>query len=133
MLDCEIKNGWEQFLEFIETRCSSAEFQNWIAPIRLIEAAPEKIILEVPNVYVQDYLLDNFKEVLCNFLPLLSSGEPAIQFMIPAETPSIETAPQPIEVVEEKANSEICLNPLYTFENFIEGPSNQFVKSACFG
>ena len=80
MLDCEIKNGWVQFLEFIETRCSSAEFENWISPISLIEATPEKILLEVPNVYVQDYLLDNFKEVLCNFLPLLPSGEPAIQF-----------------------------------------------------
>lgn len=80
MLECEIKNGWAQFIEFIETRCSSAEFQNWIAPIRFIEATPEKIILEVPNVYVQDYLLDNFKEILCNFLPLLPSGEPAIQF-----------------------------------------------------
>ncbi len=132
MLECEIKNGWIQFVEFIESRCSSAEFQNWIAPIRLVEANPEKIILEAPNVYVQDYLLDNFKEVLCNFLPLLPSGEPAIHFQIASEklSPSI---PQVAAEEEETGCSELCLNPLYTFENFIEGPSNQFVKSAAVG
>ncbi len=134
MLDCEVKNGWTQFLEFIESRCSSAEYQNWISPIRLVEANPEKILLEVPNVYVQDYLLDNFKEVLCNFLPLLASGEPAIQFLISSEKPAASAMNAPIETLEEAAPTfELRLNHLYTFDNFIEGPSNQFVKSAAVG
>ena len=134
MLDCEVKNGWTQFLEFIESRCSSAEYQNWISPIRLVEATPEKILLEVPNVYVQDYLLDNFKEVLCNFLPLLASGEPAIQFLISSEKPAATAMNAPIETLDEAAPTfELSLNHLYTFDNFIEGPSNQFVKSAAVG
>lgn len=132
MLDCEVKNGWIQFIEFIESRCSAVEFQNWIAPIRLIEASSEKILLEVPNVYVQDYLLDNFKEVLCNFLPLLPSGEPAIQFFT-ATSKAVVPQVTISEPIIETPLSELCLNPLYTFENFIEGPSNQFVKSAAFG
>jgi chromosomal replication initiator protein len=131
MLDCEIKNGWIQFIEFIESRCSSAEYENWIAPIRLIEAHPEQIALEVPNVFVQEYLLDNFKEILCNFLPLKSSGEPAIQFQIAKEQQATAT---PLETVEETApDLDLKLNPLYVFDNFIEGPSNQFVKSAAVG
>ncbi len=134
MLDCEVKNGWTQFLEFIESRCTSAEYQNWISPIRLVEATPEKILLEVPNVYVQDYLLDNFKEVLCNFLPLLSSGEPAIHFLISSEKPAATALSAPLETQEEAAPTvELRLNHLYTFDNFIEGPSNQFVKSAAVG
>ncbi len=132
MLECDTKNGWIQFLEFIQSRCSSAEYENWIAPIKLIEASLEKIILEVPNVYVQDYLLDNFSEILCNFLPLFSSGEPAIQFIIQDEPAAFQPlAPQPQEPSQPQA--DLNLNPLYTFENFIEGPSNQFVKSAAFG
>jgi chromosomal replication initiator protein len=133
MLDCEIKNGWVQFIEFIENRCSSAEFENWIAPIQLVEATPEQIILEVPNVFVQEYLLDNFKEVLCNFLPLQSSGEPAIHFSIASA--SLTPTPQPpnSQVEETVVVSDLRLNPLYTFDNFIEGPSNQFVKSAAVG
>ncbi len=132
MLDCEIKNGWTQFLEFIENRCSSAEFENWIAPIRLVEGSHEEVILEVPNVFVQEYLLDNFKEVLCNFLPLRGSGEPAIRFLImteaKAEVPAAVAAP-----AEETSPQTLKLNTLYVFDNFIEGPSNQFVKSAALG
>jgi chromosomal replication initiator protein len=134
MLDCEVKNGWTQFLEFIESRCTSAEYQNWISPIRLVEATPEKILLEVPNVYVQDYLLDNFKEILCNFLPLLSSGEPAIHFLISSEKPAAIALSASLETQEEAVPIfELRLNHLYTFDNFIEGPSNQFVKSAAVG
>lgn len=133
MLDCEVKNGWIQFLEFIEGRCSSAEFENWIAPIRLVEAGLDQIVLEVPNVFVQEYLLDNFKEVLGNFLPLKASGEPAIQFRIGA-APKIAAMPAPEPVAEEVVTGfELKLNHLYTFDNFIEGPSNQFVKSAAVG
>lgn len=133
MLDCEVKNGWVQFLEFIENRCSSAEFENWIAPIRLVEATLEQIVLEVPNVFVQEYLLDNFKETLCNFLPLRSSGEPAIQFQMASIKALEPSSPQPEEAVEPPPPFDLKLNHLYTFDNFIEGPSNQFVKSAAVG
>ena len=131
MLDCEVKNVWEQFLEFIETRVSKSEYQNWIDPVRFVEASTDKIILEVPNVYVQDYLLGNFSDVLGNFLPLLPSGEPAIHFLIPDDAP--QTKPPPLPKEEEPSRAQLCLNPSYIFENFIEGPSNQFVKSAAFG
>lgn len=134
-LGCALKNGWEQFVEFIEGRCSSAEFQNWIAPIQLLDAQPEEISLQVPNIFVQEYLLDNFKDLLADFLPLRRNGEPAIRFSI-AEPEKVKTAPSfPIE--EREAEKELApqlrLNPLYVFDNFIEGPSNQFVKSAAIG
>ncbi|MES2272886.1 MAG: chromosomal replication initiator protein DnaA [Chlamydiota bacterium] len=134
MLDCAVKNGWIQFLEFIENRCTSAEFENWIAPIRLIEATPDEIVLEIPNVFVQEYLLDNFKEVLCDFLPLRASGEPAIQFTIAKALKNTTPSQLPeLEVIEEVPAFELKLNRSYTFDNFIEGPSNQFVKSAAVG
>src|SRR3989344_364357 len=133
MVGCEIKNGWEQFLEFIESRSASAEFQNWIAPIRLIDASLEQITLEVPNVFVQEYLLDNFSDVLGNFLPLKSTGDPAIQFQIACIETKEPLSPSPQPVIEEDLACKIRLNPLYTFDNFIEGSSNQFVKSAAIG
>jgi len=133
MLECAIKNSWEQFVEFIENRCSSAEFQNWIAPIRLVDSSIEKVIVEVPNVFVQEYLLDNFKDILADFLPLRQSGEPAIEFQILTATSSNLSSSSTIPDLEDHNPSELLLNPLYTFDHFIEGPSNQFVKSAAVG
>ncbi len=134
MLECEVKNGWVQFVEFIESRCSAAEFSNWIAPIRCIEATYEEVILEVPNIFVQEYLLENFREILADFLPLKGSGEPAIRFVIAntPEKPSFKSQ-EAIEITPEISSVHLKLNPLYTFDHFIEGSSNQFVKSAAVG
>ncbi|MBM3184105.1 MAG: chromosomal replication initiator protein DnaA [Chlamydiae bacterium] len=134
MLECAVKSGWDQFIEFVEARSSSAEFKNWIAPIRCLESSHEETILEVPNIFVQEYLLDNFKDVLADFLPLKGTGEPAIRFVV-AETPRPQpTSTEMREPQEEVASSpHLKLNTLYTFDHFIEGPSNQFVKSAAIG
>lgn len=135
MLECDVKNGWLQFIEFIEARCSSAEFENWIAPIRLIEAAHEEVVLEVPNIFVQEYLIDNFKDILAEFLPLKSSGEAAIRFQIATAPEKLFNPPLEEEplTIEETPRIDLKLNPLYTFDHFIEGASNQFVKSAAVG
>ncbi len=82
MLTSQTQDAWDLFLEFIEERCSSTEFENWISPIRLLDSDTNKVILEVPNIFVQQYLIDNYKKDLVQFLPTLSSGEPAIEFVI---------------------------------------------------
>lgn len=134
MLDCEVKNGWLQFLEFIQSRCSRAEFENWLSPIRMISSQPEEIVLEVPNIFVQEYLLDNYKDLLQEFVPIRVNKELALTFII---APPKKTAAAPQIVIEapvqENSGYELKLNPTYRFENFIEGPSNQFVKSAALG
>lgn len=132
MLEIETSNGWVQFLDFVQNRCSGAEFENWIAPIRLVQAGLDEIVLEVPNIFVQEYLLDNFKDTLAHFLPLRHTGDPAIRFTIGSEKK------QTVGVTEEPeepafAQNDVKLNHLYRFEYFIEGPSNQFVKSAAVG
>jgi chromosomal replication initiator protein len=114
---------WEEFLSHIAARCSATEFQNWLAPIKVAQAEP--FTLEVPNIFVQEYLLSNYKKEIEAFLPLK-----AIQFVIVEEKKKAAAAPQP---QPQEEVPDLKLNPLYVFEHFIEGPSNQFVKSAAMG
>jgi chromosomal replication initiator protein len=137
MLTRQPHEVWDHFLEYLEEHCSATEFENWLAPIKVIEASAEEITLEVPNIFVRDYLLDNYKKELLAFLPLRTTGEPAITFLI-AETKknlNSPTPPQPPSPTPETASSQqkLKLNPFYTFNHFIEGPANQFVKSAAMG
>ncbi|MFI5334139.1 MAG: chromosomal replication initiator protein DnaA [Chlamydiales bacterium] len=126
---------WTQFLEQIEERCSATEFANWIAPIKLLDATAETIVLEVPNIFVQEYLLDNYKKDLLAFLPTKSNGELAITFVIGEQKKA--AAPLTHETLEPQtpppSGKEVRFNPAYTFDHFIEGPANQFVKSAALG
>lgn len=139
MLTRTPQESWSLFLEFIEEKCSATEFENWFASIRLKEGSSEEFCLEVPNIFVQQYILDNYKKDLCAFLPTKASGELAITFVI-ADTKKKNAAPAPAAAQQPSApiethpgSPEIKLNPYYTFNHFIEGPANQFVKSAAIG
>ncbi len=135
MLECKEKECWDQFLQFIKQRCSTAEYENWFRPIVLLSSTEELITVEVPNIFVREYLLDNYKQEFCDFLPEKFPGEPAIEFVIAKkiDTDTVKVEPVITETDAEQALQKLKLNKLYTFSNFIEGPSNQFVKSAAQG
>jgi chromosomal replication initiator protein len=127
MLTKNQEDLWSDFLAHVGENTSLAEFQNWLAPIRVAESSSEELVLKVPNIFVQEYLLQNYKKVLAQFIPVKTDGELALRFIISAE----EKAAAPL--VAAPPPDTLKLNPHYTFENFIEGPSNQFVKSASQG
>lgn len=128
-------DAWQQFLQFAEDKCSSTAYENWLAPIKVLQVSNESVTLEVPNIFVKEYLLENYQKDLAAFLPLTASGEPAIEFIIAAvkkeQTTIILDEPQ--VQVNTQSNAQLKLNQNYLFDNFIEGPTNQFVKSAAIG
>lgn len=133
-------DAWTQFLQFVKTRCSATAFGNWLAPIKVLESTPEQISLEIPNVFVMEYLLSNYKKDLCAFLPIDSNGEPAIDFVVAAPAKKVTPPPVPAAIQADAETEsqkhktyETKLNGNYRFDNFIEGPANQFVKSAAIG
>jgi chromosomal replication initiator protein len=129
----ETCEAWTQFLSFVKMRCSQTAYGNWLAPIKVLEATSDFIRLEIPNIFVKEYLLSNYKKELCSFLPINVNGEPAIEFVVEQAgkksfVPKAESLPQ-----QEEPTHEIKLNVNYRFDTFIEGPANQFVKSAAIG
>ncbi len=135
MLTCDARDTWLQFLDYVKKRSSLTAYENWLAPIKVLSSSPESICLEVPNIFVKSYLLDNYFKDLCSFLPVTAEGVPAIEFVIADQA---VRKPVPARVAspssaEEASEYELKLNPSYRFDNFIEGPSNQFVKSAAVG
>ena len=130
-LACEKVDGWRQFIDFARGKCSPTAFENWLAPISCVKIDNTECVLRVPNVFVQDYLIENFRQDLRAFLPVDPSGAASIRFVVGEERPALVV--QPVEKKASAPQIDASLNPFYTFENFIEGPSNQFVKSAASG
>lgn len=126
-----LQENWSQFLDLMSQQCSPVEFRNWFEPIRITNCQEGRLQLQIPNIFVREYLLDNYKKELGLFLPLGEDGSLALDFVV-------ESKPQHsqeliIPTLEVAAKPEIKLNRQYTFASFIEGPSNQFVKSAAIG
>jgi len=135
MLTQPLQETWSEFVCFLENKCSRVEFANWISPIQ-IDPAAETLTLFVPNVFVQEYLLTNYKEDLCQFFGSTRKGEPNVQFVIklkPSQKPKVEAPKSTPKAAKNPFEQEMKLNENYIFEHFIEGPSNQFIKSACLG
>lgn len=132
MLTCKDQDVWSQFLEFIQKRISETEFKNWFSHINVLSSTGEEINLEVPNIFVQQYLLDNYQKDMMLFLPTKKTGELALNFSI-KEVDKTKKIKSPVLPQDTNNKDEQQFNSQYTFENFIEGPSNQFVKSAALG
>lgn len=135
MLVGETAQSWTQFLEYMKERCSETAFENWFAPIRVIESSEEQMTLEVPNIFVKEYLLTNYSKELKSFLPIRSDGTLSIEFVIGVQkrerAPVKAAEESPVE--EDSQQKLVKLNNNYRFSTFIEGASNQFVKSAAVG
>jgi len=138
---CSTCPAWIQFLEYVRKQMTLSAYNNWIAPIEVASYSSEAIVLKVPNIFVKEYLLSNFKKDLASFLPLTHSGEPSIEFIIekqerksrPFFLPPKEEEPEETRENQEAAAFQSQLNDNYRFSTFIEGSSNQFVKSAAIG
>lgn len=137
MLLDETKHMWDEFISFMKEKCSGAEFQNWLAPITVIKGDERGITLQVPNVFVGDYLLQNYRKELASFIPCDNQKNPLVTFIIAEpEKKKVEEAkplPQTTLTPGYEPRQGVRLNKGYTFSDFIEGPSNQFVKSAALG
>lgn len=124
-------DSWTQFLLFAKNKLTAVAFRNWIEPIGVLEITSTEITLEVPNVFVKEYLLANHSKDLAAFLPINNEGKPAIKFVIAekkiVKKPSLISENKP-KVDTQKQKSK--LNDNYRFQTFIEGAENQFVKSA---
>ncbi len=135
--------SWHEFLNYVRPRTSATAFGNWLSPIEVISAKCDEISLRIPNVFFKEYLLTNFRKELLLFLPLTANGEPNITFVVEKQERKVQPRPlaavQQTEKQEQKTTSEdfssfqVQLNDAYRFQTFIEGHSNQFVKSAALG
>ena len=86
MLACDTRDSWTQFLLYAKKKCSPIAYGNWFAHIQVLEATDEELTLEIPNIFVQEYIMSNYKQDLCTYLPTNVQGEPAIKFVIAAAT-----------------------------------------------
>lgn len=131
---------WAQFLEVAKKRTSTTAFMNWLSPIEVLEETQESISLLIPNIFVKEYILSNFKEDLLTFVPRDEDGEPNIRFIVQKQekrtAPSVSPKIPSMPIMEDRVSLDFPegkLNESYTFSTFIEGHANQFAKSAAFG
>lgn len=136
---------WARALDIIRKDLGNEQtFNIWFSPIRCHSCTPEKIVLEVPNKFSQDWISNKYKELLHSGIHKACGSKISIEFILNEEgTPAL--SPNSPKKDEPKKDSksfwpfskqaqgqarEIGLDPKYTFDSFVIGPSNHFAHAA---
>ncbi len=136
---------WEKCLARLEVEMTPEDFYIWIRPLQL-EAGHDHFALLAPNRYVLDWVNQQFFTRIMQCLAEVYEGTlPTVHLKVGSQ-PAIAHGVGNVQISaakisEHTANSEDSTglfgaarshkpNPIFTFENFVEGKSNQLARAA---
>ena len=140
-------NLWDQVLARIETKINRHSFYTWFKPTSFLSESGDVVRVLVPNALFKDWLTKHYSSVLSEAVAEIQRPGLLVVFVgderadapasAPAAPPSSAAAgasgaePSPDDAAPSPRVAGVGLNPRYSFETFVEGPSNQFAKAAC--
>jgi chromosomal replication initiator protein len=132
---------WDQVLARIETKVNRHSFYTWFKPTSFVSDRGMAITVRVPNSLFRDWLTKHYSVVLSEALAEVRRPGATVMFISDEDEPAdvVQEAAPPVSELETSAPGSAPapttapggLNPRYTFDTFIVGPSNQFAHAAC--
>ena len=131
-------DAWPRCLERLEAEFPAEDVHTWLKPLQAEERA-DSVVLYAPNAFIVEQVRDRYlariRELAQHFaglnVALEIGSRPRAVEPVPAARPGASaSAPgaQPRTVPAEPFNGN--LDTHYTFENFVEGRSNQLGRAA---
>jgi len=123
---------WNRCIRDLQAELPEQQFNTWIRPLQAVEDGSVLRLL-APNRFVVDWLQEHYIE---RILEIVGGSDSAAEVVVevgsrqPAVAAVTSTAPRPALRQPSVATVECRLNNTFTFENFVEGKSNQLAKAA---
>ncbi len=132
---------WENITSAIRTQLRPETFERWFGACILKDNSPTRVMIEVPNLFYKNWILEHYGAFIEQ--RLRRAGSPEASFVIAvADEPATAASPAkhsrrrarrsspPRGSGPRSSNNGSRLNSKYTFENFIEGSCNRFARTA---
>jgi chromosomal replication initiator protein len=138
---------WQQCAERLQSELPLQQFNTWIRPLQA-EQNGDTLTLFAPNIYSVDWVRDKYLKTINDYLSNLCNGETAPNVVLKVgevsngRSSSVASVQKRAAAVRKKATSfsgssnesaeefESNIHPEYTFDNFVEGKSNQLARAA---
>ena len=123
---------WKNSLSKIEERVGNNAIDLWFRPIKLSQLKEQQVTLDIPNKFFKDWIEDNYPDLVSDTLGGILGYPVTVRYRIVEKMdPDVRKKDLRLENRRQKlASRGIYLNPKYTFDNFVTGPSNQFAQAA---
>jgi chromosomal replication initiator protein len=124
---------WRRCLARLEAEFSAEDVHTYLAPLQARES-DAGLTLWAPNAYTLEIVRDSYLPQLRRVLDHLAGHPVAVNLQVGAATNGAERSGERAAArtarPTERRVPEANLDPNYTFENFVEGKSNQLGKAA---
>jgi chromosomal replication initiator protein len=149
---------WQAALGELELQMTRATYNTWIRPVSAVSYEQDTFVLGTPNGYIKDWLENRLYAPIQRTLSGILGQETTVQIIVwmdeqeidePGNLPLLRSAPASDKGYKAgdgyragneryassssgngNGNGHQQLNPRYTFDTFVVGPSNQLAHAA---
>jgi len=133
---------WKAALGEIGLQISKANYKTWLANTSIADKKNGVVIVAVPNSFTKEWLENKYHKFILRSLRNIESEIKEVTYQIKPNyiKEELKDKKQPkedeliihkqLDFAELNVDAETNLNPRYTFDNFIVGPSNELAHAA---
>ncbi len=120
----------KEFLTIIEKEANPSDYKKYLKQLsyKKISSDDKIAVFEVSNKYLASWIKSKYTPIIQQCFEIYDGTKPDVEIKIAGEKKSKK------EIISEKAKNEstesTILNPSYTFDSFVVGPSNQMAYNA---
>ncbi|MEA5059511.1 MAG: chromosomal replication initiator protein DnaA [Candidatus Pelethousia sp.] len=115
---------WEQALVDLKGEMTPTSYNTWILTIDPVCKQGDTIILQAQNDIARNTLRNLYSSTIDKALTDANNGRPTNGLLI------VHNEREQYERMARESDSDLMLNPRYTFDNFVIGSSNNFAHAA---
>ncbi len=120
---------WHKFLQLIKPVVGADNFKAYFIKTILKSYEADKIVLSTPSAFIKETMQQKYKAVLEDTFEKLLDKKVELEFIVKeADEESSKEANE--EFFQPQQTQTSSLNPKYTLENFVVGPSNNVAYAA---
>ena len=116
---------WANAQNLLKDRLGATVFETWILPLTIKPAEQGQFCLEAPDAFFKEWVEKNYRRLIEEILKIASPEELKLCLCAGVSSQPSNKIPGAEPEKPKEPHNGLNLNPRYTFENFIVGPSNR--------
>ena len=122
---------WQAALGQLQMEMPRATFDTWVRDAELLTSEDGAYVIGVQNAYARDWLENRLQSQIQRVLSGIAGRTVEVRFVVWQGEPAASPGLTPLPGTGPLGGGGHCLlNPRYTFESFVVGPSNRLAHAA---
>lgn len=123
--------NWSVVLEKMR-ETSQPGVLDWLQPLKLVHQDKKSITLVANSFFNKNWVQNNYLDLISDTIDEIYKRELDITVVSPEESQKIAKPTQKMPSEDRPVGLTSKLNPTYSFDNFVVGPSNRFAQAASY-